>query len=237
MPRSPCTLSAGWRNAAGVPVEVSVAAIFRPTSPDLPTPATITRPVRLRDQRDGAARTSSPSRSSTVAERLALEADDAPPALDDLARTSSAPTLRAVQRALRTYASVTLLPLAARPEQQLGELAHGAASAVARELERARGANLGDGVRRRRPAARRGAGRRGRGNRRRRTPPRTARSRGGRASPGTRGACARRGSCATSSTPSSAARSRTLSETRPVTIATRMPARCSRWMPRPSWMS
>ena len=30
--------------AAGVPVEVSVAAIFRPISPDLPTPETMTRP-------------------------------------------------------------------------------------------------------------------------------------------------------------------------------------------------
>ena len=45
MPRSPCTLSTGWRNVAGVPVDVSVAAILRPMSPDLPTPATITRPL------------------------------------------------------------------------------------------------------------------------------------------------------------------------------------------------
>src|SRR5438445_515091 len=44
IPRSPCTLSAGWRKVAGVPVDVSVAAIFLPISPDLPTPATMTRP-------------------------------------------------------------------------------------------------------------------------------------------------------------------------------------------------
>src|SRR5438093_4582407 len=46
MPMSPCTPSAGWRKYAGVPVLASVAAIFRPTSPDLPMPVTITRPAQ-----------------------------------------------------------------------------------------------------------------------------------------------------------------------------------------------
>jgi hypothetical protein len=32
-PRSPCSASTGWRKVAGVPVEVSVAAILRPRSP------------------------------------------------------------------------------------------------------------------------------------------------------------------------------------------------------------
>ena len=44
MPRSPWLASAGWTNCAGVPVEASVAAILRPTWPDLPMPETITRP-------------------------------------------------------------------------------------------------------------------------------------------------------------------------------------------------
>src|SRR5213592_2173642 len=44
IPKSPCNESTGWRNAAGVPVEVKVAAILRAMSPDFPTPLTITRP-------------------------------------------------------------------------------------------------------------------------------------------------------------------------------------------------
>src|SRR5438046_10271439 len=45
MPRSPCSESTGWRNIAGVPVDVNVAAILRAISPDLPTPETMTRPL------------------------------------------------------------------------------------------------------------------------------------------------------------------------------------------------
>ena len=45
MPRSPWLASPGWTYWAGVPVEASVAAILRPTSPDLPMPETTTRPV------------------------------------------------------------------------------------------------------------------------------------------------------------------------------------------------
>jgi len=43
MPRSPCAASAGWTKNAGVPVAASVAAILRPTCPDLPMPVTIAR--------------------------------------------------------------------------------------------------------------------------------------------------------------------------------------------------
>ena len=39
---------------AGVPVDVSVAAIFRAMRPDFPTPETMTRPLRPREQLDGA---------------------------------------------------------------------------------------------------------------------------------------------------------------------------------------
>ena len=53
MPRSPWLASLGWTKKAGVPVEAKVAAILRPTWPDLPMPVTITRPRALRDQVDG----------------------------------------------------------------------------------------------------------------------------------------------------------------------------------------
>jgi len=50
-PRSPCIASAGWRKWLGVPVEASVAEIFRATSPgladpghdDVPTPRSMSR--------------------------------------------------------------------------------------------------------------------------------------------------------------------------------------------------
>ena len=53
MPRSPCTPSAGCRKWAGVPVEASVAAIFRAMMPDLPMPVTITRPAQRCSSVDG----------------------------------------------------------------------------------------------------------------------------------------------------------------------------------------
>ena len=70
IPRSPCTLSTGCRNMAGVPVDVNVAAIFRPTRPDLPTPAMMTRPRHAAS--NCTARTkSSPKRCSTSASAVA----------------------------------------------------------------------------------------------------------------------------------------------------------------------
>ena len=47
-PRSPWIASAGCRKNAGVPVLVSVAAIFRQMMPDLPMPVRITRPRQSR---------------------------------------------------------------------------------------------------------------------------------------------------------------------------------------------
>ena len=44
MPRSPWLASLGCTKKAGVPVEANVAAILRPTWPDLPMPVTISRP-------------------------------------------------------------------------------------------------------------------------------------------------------------------------------------------------
>ena len=46
IPRSPWRPSTGWRKRACVPVLVSVATIFLPIRPDLPIPATITRPLQ-----------------------------------------------------------------------------------------------------------------------------------------------------------------------------------------------
>src|SRR2546426_1064871 len=63
-PRSPCSESTGWRNEAGLPVEVSVAAILRAISPDLPTPETISRPVAFSSSRT-AAENAGPRRSAT----------------------------------------------------------------------------------------------------------------------------------------------------------------------------
>ena len=65
MPRSPCTLSMGWRNVAGVPVEVRVAAILRAMSPDFPTPVTMTRPSDSAISATAAAKLA-PIRSSTA---------------------------------------------------------------------------------------------------------------------------------------------------------------------------
>src|SRR5207249_9985267 len=56
--------STGWRNEAGLPVEVSVAAILRAISPDLPTPETISRPVAFSSSRT-AAEKAGPRRSAT----------------------------------------------------------------------------------------------------------------------------------------------------------------------------
>ena len=48
MPRSPWKASPGWRKKLGVPVEASVAAILRPTRPDLPMPVTMHFPRQAR---------------------------------------------------------------------------------------------------------------------------------------------------------------------------------------------
>ena len=55
MPRSPWLASAACTKKAGVPVEAKVAAILRPTWPDLPSPVTISRPLALRIRSTAAA--------------------------------------------------------------------------------------------------------------------------------------------------------------------------------------
>src|SRR5690242_7893381 len=64
-PRSPWIASAGWRNNAGVPVLVSVAAILRQMMPDLPMPVRMTRPLHCRSS--CTAQSKRPSRRSTSA--------------------------------------------------------------------------------------------------------------------------------------------------------------------------
>ncbi len=46
IPKSPCSASTGCRYSAGVPVELSVAAILRAISPLFPIPVTTTRPAQ-----------------------------------------------------------------------------------------------------------------------------------------------------------------------------------------------
>ena len=62
MPMSPWLASAGCRKKAGVPVLASVAAILRPTCPDLPMPVTTTRPLQARHRRQAATK-AAPTRS------------------------------------------------------------------------------------------------------------------------------------------------------------------------------
>src|SRR5581483_434049 len=77
IPRSPCTASAGWRNNAGVPVELRVAAILRPISPLFPIPVTTTRPwqqcnistARLKFSAIGPAMRSASARSASASMR------------------------------------------------------------------------------------------------------------------------------------------------------------------------
>ena len=67
MPRSPWLASLGCTKKAGVPVEAKVAAILRPTWPDLPMPVTISRP-RAAEIRSTAAMKARPSPSWMAAD-------------------------------------------------------------------------------------------------------------------------------------------------------------------------
>ncbi len=78
MPRSPWLASAACRKKPGVPVLARVAAILRPTCPDLPMPVTITRPLQARHNRQAAtnggprrAPRDSTARASTASARRA----------------------------------------------------------------------------------------------------------------------------------------------------------------------
>ena len=69
MPRSPWLASVAWTKRAGWPVEAMVAAIFRATCPDLPTPVHTTRPSAAAMQSTTAAK--GPSRLALICRRAA----------------------------------------------------------------------------------------------------------------------------------------------------------------------
>src|SRR5258705_12603274 len=94
MPRSPCSESTGWRNIAGVPVDVNVAAILRAISPDFPTPEMMTRPLapaRISTARAKAGPNVSATRwtaaASSASTRLPRSTSCLPPACGVGART------------------------------------------------------------------------------------------------------------------------------------------------------
>src|SRR2546425_389212 len=115
MPRSPCSESTGWRNDAGVPVEVSVAAILRAISPDLPTPETMSRPGAAASSRTAAAN-GGPSRSATRRIAAASRARTRRPR-----STRSMGSVRDIAT-LHEVLRQEVLPLAPRPEDQVREV-------------------------------------------------------------------------------------------------------------------
>ena len=214
-----------------MPVDVSVAAIFRAMRPDLPTPETMTRPL---------ARCSSSHRPGELLvqpvgdgrDAARLEAEDAAAELDQRRARQPVTTCR-----LREVALQHLAPDAARLEQRLDDLPHGAVAARGAGHVARHRPHLADGVRHRDRQADAAQDlevgevvadvgdlrpRRGRGARA--DPPAPASFRG----PGT---------WSSSSTSSSWARSAVASECRPLSQTTGMSAARSSIMPRPSWMS
>src|SRR2546421_4909111 len=119
IPRSPCRESTGWRNDAGVPVEVKVAAILRAMRPDFPTPETITRPA-VSARSSTAAANAGPSRWATRPMASASRASTRRPR-----STRSLGCMRDIA-ALQKVRGEETVPLAARLEDPLGDLAHGA---------------------------------------------------------------------------------------------------------------
>src|SRR2546423_1365156 len=122
IPRSPCSESTGWRNDAGVPVEVKVAAILRAMRPALPTPETITRPAASA-RRPTAAANAGPSRWATRPMAAASRASTRRPR-----STRSLGSVRDIA-ALQKIRGEETVPFAARLEDPLGDLAHGALAA------------------------------------------------------------------------------------------------------------
>src|SRR5437899_7498268 len=122
IPRSPCNESTGWRNDAGVPVEVSVAAILRAMRPDFPTPETISRP-RASARRRTAATNAGPSRAATRRIASASRARTRRPRSTRSGR--SVGDIATLLKILRDQA----LPFTAGLEDQLGHFPHRALAA------------------------------------------------------------------------------------------------------------
>src|SRR5438034_1159482 len=121
-PRSPCSESTGWRNEAGLPVEVSVAAILRAISPDLPMPETISRPVAFSSSRT-AAEKAGPRRSAT--RRIASASSTSTRRPRSASSLGSVRDIATLQEVFREQA----LPLTPGLEDQLGHLSHRALAA------------------------------------------------------------------------------------------------------------
>src|SRR5450830_1100648 len=100
MPRSPWLASPGCTNSAGVPVDAKVAAILRPTWPDLPMPVTITRPCAARIK-SMAAMKPAPMRS-----RIAAASASTP--LASASSVRKAESMAACARSLFTSAGLNL---------------------------------------------------------------------------------------------------------------------------------
>src|SRR5437899_8698481 len=140
MPRSPCKESTGCRNDAGVPVDVSVAAILRAIRPDLPTPDTMTRPRAAASSRTAVA-TGGPSRSATPRIAAASRARTRRPR-----STRSVGSVRDIAT-LHEILGQQVVPLTPRLEDQLRPLAHRALPARHGGHRTRRRFHLGDRVR------------------------------------------------------------------------------------------
>src|SRR2546425_878488 len=115
MPRSPCSESTGWRNEAGVPVDVRVAASLRAISPDLPTPDTMSRPCAAASSRTAAAN-GGPNRPATRSIAAASRARTRRPR-----STRSLGSVRDIAT-LHEVLGQEALPLAPRLEDQFRDL-------------------------------------------------------------------------------------------------------------------
>src|SRR5438876_4553317 len=140
IPRSPWSESTGWRNEAGVPVDVKVAAILRAIRPDLPTPDTMIRPVAAASNPTAAAN-GGPSRSATPRIAAASRASTRRPR-----STRSVGPVRDIAT-LDEILSQQPLPLAPGLEDQLRHLAHRALAARDGGHRVRRRLHLGDRVR------------------------------------------------------------------------------------------
>ena len=92
MPMSPWMASAGCRKRAGLPVEVMVAAILRPISPDLPMPVTTTWPRHWK------------RRSTAVSNSLSIRSRAFKMALASVSRTFFPVSILPISRHYTTFA-------------------------------------------------------------------------------------------------------------------------------------
>src|SRR3989442_7412569 len=139
MPRSPCSESTGWRNEAGVPVDVRVAASLRAISRAWPPPDTMSRPRAAASSRTAAAN-GGPNRSATRSIAAASRARTRRPR-----STRSLGSVRDIAALLEVLGQEAL-PLAPRLEDQFRDLTRRSLAPGGRGDDARRGLDLGDGV-------------------------------------------------------------------------------------------